>query len=342
MESTRLPMPSLPIKVGFVGLSAKGGWASVTHGPAISSLSDEYTLTAISTSSSESASQTADKFSKSTGHPIKAYHGNTDGIASDPDVELVAVAALPAISAGKHIFLEWPAGASLAETTELAEAARKQGIRSVVGLQSRQSGSLKKCLAKVAIWGPQVHESRTYIHDPKAGTSITSVLQTLGDFEYVSTTAEIVYPTAKVIGKSSYPGGNDKVAKEIDDAIQVTSPDHVAVTGKFKSGAIASIMLRGGIKTTEGRRCFLWEIDGEDGSILRPGIFGIHACSVYLNGKLVQEPQAGEMLMSITTAWAEFAKDNGNYPTLDDAVKLHRLLEDVKQSAVEGRRIYVQ
>jgi predicted dehydrogenase len=146
-------MSSLPIKVGFVGLSARGGWASVTHGPAISSLSDNYTLSAISTSSPESASETADKFSKSTGHPIKAYHGNTDGIASDPDVELVAVAvkapdhkksALPAINAGKHVFLEWPAGASLAETTELAEAARKQGIRSIVGLQSRQSCSLKK------------------------------------------------------------------------------------------------------------------------------------------------------------------------------------------------------
>ncbi len=101
------------------------------------------------------------------------------------------------------------------------------------------------------------------------GHLLDSVLQTLGDFEYVSTTAEIVYPVAKVIGKSSYPGGNDgnKVAKEIDDTIQVTSPDHVAFTGKFKSGAIASIMLRGGIKTTESRRIFLWEIDGEDGSI---------------------------------------------------------------------------
>lgn len=101
------------------------------------------------------------------------------------------------------------------------------------------------------------------------GQLLDSVLQALGDYEYVSTTAETVYPVAKVIGESSYPGGNDgnKVAKEIDDTIQVTLPDHVAFTGKFKSGAIASIMLRGGIKSTEGRRSFLWEIDGEDGSI---------------------------------------------------------------------------
>jgi predicted dehydrogenase len=62
-----------------------------------------------------------------------------------------------------------------------------------------------------------------------------------------------------------------------------------------------------------------------------------------LNGKLVQEPEEGEMVETITTAWTEFAKDDlGDYPTLDDAVKLHRLLEAIMQSAIEGRRVYVQ
>jgi predicted dehydrogenase len=154
----RIAMPLSPIKVGFVGLSAQGGWASMTHGPALTSLSNKYTLTAISTSSPESASHTADKFTKSTGHPIKAYHGSSDDIANDPDVELVAVsvkapghkkAALPAINAGKDVFLEWPAGVNLAESVELAEAARKQGVRSIVGLQCRQSRSLKKVLAQL-------------------------------------------------------------------------------------------------------------------------------------------------------------------------------------------------
>ena len=157
-ESMHITMPSSLIKVGFVGLSARGGWASMTHGPALTSLSEKYMLTAISTSSPESASNTADKFTKSTGHPIKAYHGNSDGISNDANVELVAVsvkapnhkeAALPAIDARKDVFLEWPAGASLAESTELAEAARKQGIRSIVGLQCRQSRSLKKVLVQL-------------------------------------------------------------------------------------------------------------------------------------------------------------------------------------------------
>ena len=148
----------------------------MTHGPALTSLSDKYILTAISTSSPESASHTADKFTKSTGHPITAYHGNSDGIAHDPDVELVAVsvkvpdhkkAALPAINAGKHVFLEWPAGANLAECAELAEAAHKQGVRSIVGLQCRQSRSLKKVLV-------QFDGRRRYITSNQSlGTGVT-------------------------------------------------------------------------------------------------------------------------------------------------------------------------
>lgn len=138
------------------------------------------------------------------------------------------------------------------------------------------------------VWGPEVQESLTWMYDPKAGvfqlvyeslmtilktyigTSMETImlghlldsfLQTLGDFEYVNTTATTIYPVVKVI-----KDGNN-ADKEVDSTIEVTSPDHVALTGKLKSGAIANIILRGGLKTTEGRRRFLWEIDGEDGSI---------------------------------------------------------------------------
>ena len=49
------------------------------------------------------------------------------------------------------------------------------------------------------------------------------------------------------------------------------------------------------------------------------------------------------MVRTVTAAWAEFTKEEtGNYPTLDDAVKLHRLLEDIKRSEIEGRRVYVK
>ena len=92
------------------------------------------------------------------------------------------------------------------------------------------------------------------------GQLLDSFTQTLGNFESVSATAGIIYPVATVIRET-------KDVDTADSTIEVTSPDHVAFTGKLKSGAIANVIMRGGIKATEGRRHFLWEIDGEDGSI---------------------------------------------------------------------------
>jgi len=143
-----------PIKVGFVGLSS-AGWASVALAPSLlrPSLASSYTLTAVSTTSSDSADASAKKYSESVGHPVKAFHGDTSHIASDPDVDLVVIAVkapshqaamLPVIEAGKDVFIEWPAGVGLQGSSLIAEAARKKGVRTMVGLQGRHSPVFKK------------------------------------------------------------------------------------------------------------------------------------------------------------------------------------------------------
>ena len=45
--------------------------------------------------------------------------------------------ALPALHAKKDVFVEWPLGNGLAEAEELAALAKKQGVKTVVGLQGR-------------------------------------------------------------------------------------------------------------------------------------------------------------------------------------------------------------
>jgi predicted dehydrogenase len=107
----------------------------------------------------------------------------------------------------------------------------------------------------------KAHVATGVIYTIIFGHMLDGFVQTLGDFEYVNTTAGTIYPVVKII-----KDGNSS-DKEVDSTIEVTSPDHVALTGKLNSGAIASIIVRGGIKPTDGRRGFLWEIDGEDGSI---------------------------------------------------------------------------
>jgi predicted dehydrogenase len=147
---------SSPIQVGFVGLS-KTGWAASALAPSMLQHKDKYVLKAVSTSSLESATASAEKYTKELGYPVKPYHGDVSQIAGDSDVDLVVVAVkardhkaavLPAIEAGKDIFIEWPAGVNLSETTEIADAARQKGIRTMVGLQGRHGPVITKVSPK--------------------------------------------------------------------------------------------------------------------------------------------------------------------------------------------------
>ncbi|KAJ6486866.1 hypothetical protein C8R45DRAFT_1074653 [Mycena sanguinolenta] len=151
-DSTSLAGNKL-MRVGVVGLSTSG-WASMALAPALQhpSLASKYCLTAVSTRSATSAAASAKTYSTET-IVVKPFNGDTTLIASDPDVDLVMVsirppahkeAALSVISAKKNLFLEWPAGLNLAETTEIAEAAKLQGVRTIVGLQGRYSPVVRK------------------------------------------------------------------------------------------------------------------------------------------------------------------------------------------------------
>lgn len=72
------------------------------------------------------------------GHPVKPYHGDTSQIANDANVDLVIVAIkapahkaaiLPAIEAGKDVFVEWPAGTNSKDTAEIAAAAKAKAVK---------------------------------------------------------------------------------------------------------------------------------------------------------------------------------------------------------------------
>src|SRR5262245_64748099 len=66
-------------------------------------------------------------------------------LISDPQVEALLILAsgshakfvLPALDAGKHLFVEKPLGFSVAETEEIARAARRSGRILMVGYHKR-------------------------------------------------------------------------------------------------------------------------------------------------------------------------------------------------------------
>src|ERR1700733_6932511 len=110
-----------PIRVGIVGANPDRGWALTSHLPGLLVL-PQFAVTAVATTREESAKTSAERF----GVP-HAYGDANDLIASD-DVDLVAVVVkVPyhfeylksAIAAGKHLYSEWPLGATSAQAREL-------------------------------------------------------------------------------------------------------------------------------------------------------------------------------------------------------------------------------
>lgn len=107
-----------PIRLGIIGLSAdKSAWATAAHLTPLQSapLSDLYTLIAVGTSRPETAKAAA----KAYGLPEDKAYSSAEAIANDPDVDMVVVSvktplhkelAVPALKAGKMVFVEWPLG----------------------------------------------------------------------------------------------------------------------------------------------------------------------------------------------------------------------------------------
>ncbi|KJA23794.1 hypothetical protein HYPSUDRAFT_137383 [Hypholoma sublateritium FD-334 SS-4] len=367
-------MPSR-IRVGFVGLSTTG-WAATNLAPALfqPSVQTKYQLVAVSTTNEASAKAAAEKYATQLGNDVKAYHGDSGLIAADPDVDLVVVSVrtplhkdvvLPVIAQKKNFFLEWPAGRSLEETLEIQAAAHKQGVKSFIGLQARNSHVIRKVKQLVQsgaigavrsatmigfvsresnVWPPFVAEGSSYTVDSANGATALSISVghqldpftfVLGDFSTINATGTIIYPTATIVGADGKPTGK---------TLPATNPDHYAISGLLKSGALASITWRTGYKNTPGRKHLLWEIDGEEGSIRVESddyvFMNVSNPTVYLNGEKVEIAGVETGVLGILgAAWDAYADGDQPYATIDDAVKNHRILDAVKRSLKEGKTI---
>src|SRR5438132_8307152 len=133
------------IRVGIIGANPDRGWAMQAHIPALKSLSDDFEITALSTSRSVSAAAAGKLF----GVPL-AFDNHHDLVKSAA-VDVVAITvkvpyhfelAADALTAGKAVYCEWPLGNGLEEAERLAALAEKKGVLAVVGLQARSAPSV--------------------------------------------------------------------------------------------------------------------------------------------------------------------------------------------------------
>src|SRR5256885_5623745 len=175
------------IRVGIIGANPDRGWAAQAHIPALKSLSDDFEMTALSTSRRESA----DAAGKLFGVPL-AFDNHHDLVNSGA-VDVVAVTvkvphhlelATAALDAGKAVYCEWPLGNGLHEAEVLAALAKKKGVLAVAGLQARpatsvvyvrdliKQGYVGEVLSTSLIgsgmsWGPTVEPFNAYLNDKK-------------------------------------------------------------------------------------------------------------------------------------------------------------------------------
>src|SRR5881392_429164 len=250
------------IRVGIIGANPDRGWAAVAHIPALKSLSDDFEITALSTSRRESA----DAASKLFGVPLA--FDNHQELVNSPAVDVVAVTvkvpyhlelATAAIGAGKAVYCEWPLGNGLQEAETLAALAKKKGVLAVVGLQARsapsvayvrdliQQGYVGEVLSTSLIgsgygWGATVPPFNAYLNDKKNGATMLSIplghtvdalCHCLGEVRELTATMTTRRKTFTIDGS----GERKTMATE----------DQVCITGLLDGGAALSVHYRGGL-----------------------------------------------------------------------------------------------
>src|SRR3954449_8345292 len=267
------------IRVGIIGANPDRGWAAQAHIPALTSLHDDFEITALSTTRRESA----DAASKLFGVP--AVFDNYQELVNSGAVDVVAVTvkvpdhlelATAALEAGKAVYCEWPLGNGLKEAETLAALARKKGVLAVAGLQARsapsvsyvrdliEQGYVGEVLSTTLIgsgmgWGPTVEPFNAYLNDRKNGATMLSIAvghtadalcHCLGEVRELSATMAMRRKTFTIA--------------ETGERKPMTADDQVAVTGLLDGGAAFSIHYRGGVSRGTN---FLWEVNGTEGDL---------------------------------------------------------------------------
>ncbi len=265
------------LKVGIIGASAERGWAKDSHVPAVKQLQGLELAAVVSGSQAGS-----DAAAKAFGVP-KAY-ATSEELFRDREIDIVSVAVkvpdhrelvLGALAAGKHVYCEWPLGKNLAESQELAQAAKSAGVHCIIGLQTRanpaarqaerllSAGAIGRVLSANVIsaamaFGPKVEKAMAFSEDGSNGVTLVNIqgghtldlaIALLGQIESASGLASTQFPKV-VVADQTQPQRR-------------TIADHLLVQGLYKSGSRLNVEVAGG--RPKEHTPFRFHVVGEDG-----------------------------------------------------------------------------
>ncbi|MFF0494218.1 Gfo/Idh/MocA family protein [Nocardia sp. NPDC004068] len=352
------------IRVGVVGAS---GWADSSHLPALTAL-EEFEVTAVATTNRASADRVA------AAHGVRHVFADAGELVAHPEVDLVVVSVKAsghaaviraALDAGKHVVSEWPLGVDADEAGELTAAATAAGVVHAVVLQGHHSPSVRfaadlvaggrigtlesvALVAEGAPWGgSRIPPSLVFGLDPAEGTDILTIMA--GHF--LATVERVVGPLTEVSAR--LPRTHDRVlVAGTERTVPNATPSHVLLHGLLVSGATASVAVHGG--NGPARYGFRLEIVGSDSTLIatpaQPGTF-IHwgEWSIQIGDEALAVPDAyhtvpaeirsgppahiAALYLEVAQAIAEARQPHPNFET---ALRHHRLLAAIEQSAAGG------
>lgn len=275
-----------------------------------------------------------------------------------------------AIESGKHVLTEWPLGRDTAEAVELAALARDRGVQTAVGLQSRVSPALLhvKDLIETGYVGEVLSCSVTTMRDgglerPSSRTwqrdaSLGAHTLTIANGHVIDALRFVAGDFARVacMVTTQAPQWFDT---DIQEWVDVTSPDNVRVTGELQSGAAASVHVGAVPWAGSG---FRMEIYGREGTLVATGSVssqrgemlqvqgaqrGHQLQDLEIPGRFVYVPPGfpeGDPfnIGQLYTLFAEAIRTGHNRaPTFDTAVDLHRFVDRLKEASDTGRELAV-
>ncbi|PSR70275.1 gfo/Idh/MocA family oxidoreductase [Nocardia sp. MDA0666] len=357
------------IRVGVVGAS---GWAGNSHLPALTAL-EEFEVTAVATTSQVSADRAA------AAHGVRLAFADAGELVAHPEVDMVVVSVKAsahaaviraALAAGKHVVSEWPLGIDADEAGELTEAATDAGVVHAVVLQGHHSPSARfvadllaadrigalesvALVAEGAPWGGnRIWPNLVFGLDPSEGTDILTIMA--GHF--LATVECVAGPLTEVSAR--LPRTHDRVLiAGTEQTVPNATPSHVLLHGLLAGGATASVAVHGG--NGPARYGFRLELVGSDATLTatptQPGTF-IHwgdwdirigdeilpvpdtYCTVPASIRSGPPANVAALYQEVARAITDARQP---HPSFETALRHHRLLAAIEQSAADGivRRI---
>ena len=244
--------------VGIIG--ASGGWARISHVPAVQKLSG-LELAAVAARNQKSADAAAQEFGAKSGY------GNAAEMFKNSDIDIISVCitvpdhrdvVLGALAAGKHVYCEWPLGCNLAESEEMAKAAKAAGLHTAIGLQLRKNSAVERAhnliasgaigrqlsasiYSSTAAFGPIIPTRCLYLEEPQNGVNMVTIqgahtidfaIAVLGEFADLAALNARQYPEIEA--------GDDHKRQAR------TTFDHMLVQARMMNGAALAIEVAGG------------------------------------------------------------------------------------------------